>query len=240
MPGRFGEGHWLVARALALAATIAAATPALAGEPLTYDRVHFSVSAEADVANDTLVAVLYVQREGQQQARVSEQVNEAMRWALERARAAGEVKAQTLTYDTNPVYQDRRIVGWRARQSLRLESKNAVALTALIGELQARMAVQSVSYEVSKAARDAAEAQLIERALAAFRQRAERIARTMQRPGYRLVDMNVATDGQRAPPVRMRAQMAQAEGVQAQPALEAGEQSLSVTVSGTVELQTQQ
>ena len=50
---------------------------------------------------------------------------------------AGNVELQTMQYSTRPVYANgRRIIGWVARQSLRLESTDAEALSeadAIIG-----------------------------------------------------------------------------------------------------------
>ena len=84
--------------------------------PLTYDRVQLSGSATSEVANDTLVAVLYVQREGQSAAPLAAEVNAAIAWGLEQARKAEGVKLQTLGYQTQPVYQNNRISGWRVRR----------------------------------------------------------------------------------------------------------------------------
>lgn len=225
------------AKRLILTLTSLLAVAASAQTPLTYDRVSFTVSVEQEVPNDTLVAVMFVQQEGQKQSAVSDEVNRTMAWALERARAVSAVKAQTLSYSTSPVYAERRIVGWRARQSLRLESTDTKAVSALMGELQERMGVESVGYEVSRAAREQVEARLIEQAISDFRNRAERVAASMHRPGWRLVDMNVGTGGYQPSPVMFRTQMAKAEGMSAAPAIEAGQNSISVSVSGTVELE---
>ena len=229
-----------IAVLLTALAMMSAGGGVMADQELTYDRVDFSVSVEEDVANDTLVAVLFVQKEGQKQASVSNQVNETMSWALERAKRSPAVRSQTLSYNTNPVYSDRRIVGWRAQQSLRLESTDSDKLTGLMGELQSRMGVQSVNYEVSKSARDAAQGGLIERAIGQFRARADRIAASMQRPGWRLVRMNIGTGGHNPGPRVFHAQMARAEADVAAPSLQAGDQSISVSISGQIELESPQ
>ena len=58
-----------------------------------------------------------------------------MRWALDRAKQVAGVKVQTTQYHTNPLYNKKVISGWRARQSIRLESESADQLSDLIGEL---------------------------------------------------------------------------------------------------------
>ncbi len=221
-----------------VAATLLVAGAAVAGEQApTYDRVSLSAAAEERVANDTLVATLYVQREGPKQAAVADEVNTTMRKALESAKGAAGVTAQTGGYSTSPVYNRETIVGWRARQSLRLESRDPKALTALLGTLQETLAVESVGYDVSPPARRTAEDRLIAEALAAFRGRADLIAQELGRKGYRFVQVDVSSGGYAPPPMPVRA-MAMKSGMAdvAEPAIESGEQSLTVSVSGVIEL----
>jgi predicted secreted protein len=204
--------------------------------PLTFDRVHLTGSASGEVANDTLVAVLYVQREGQQAPPLAAEVNTAVAWALEQALALEDVKAQTLGYQTQPVYQNKRLSGWRVRQSLRLESREPEMLAKLIGALQERMAVQSIGYEVSPALRRQVEDALIVEAIAAFRARAELVSGELGAAGYRLVELDVDGGGPRPVPRRAMAAM-EMRADAAPPALAPGSRDLSVTVRGSIELE---
>jgi len=91
-----------------------AALPALGHEPEPrYNRASFSVSATEDVANDTLVAVLAVQRDGSSARQLATEVNQVMAWALAKAKEAPAIKVQTLDYQTNPIYQKNVVTGWR-------------------------------------------------------------------------------------------------------------------------------
>jgi predicted secreted protein len=222
---------------LLLSILLAWSLPAVSGDaPLTYDRVHLSGTATGEVANDTLVALLYAQREGQQAAALADEVNAAIAWALEQAAGSDGIKAQTLDYQTQPVYQNQRLSGWRVRQSLRLEGRDAGRLASLVGTLQARLAVQSIGYQVSPARQREAEEALIVEAIAAFRGRAELVREQLGAAGYRLVELQVDGGG----PVPMpRTAMATMEmrGAAAPPALEPGTRDLSVSVSGTIELE---
>ena len=130
---------------------------------------------------------------------------------------------------------DRRIVGWVARQSLRLESMDAEALSTLLGELQARVAIESLSSTLSKAARDSVEDEVISEAIAQFRRRAAQIAAEFDRDDYRLVHINVGGYAIFAQELR-RDNFALAAADVAAPTIEAGLQTVSVTVSGTIEL----
>ena len=226
----------------ALLAAMMTTSPALAHdtEPLVYDQVDLSANAEQEVANDLLVAVLYTEQEAQRQAEVAERVNLAMAWALERTKPVADVKTQTLQYSTYPVYANSAttITGWRARQALRLEGRDAKAIGELIATLQEKLAVESVGYAVSREARRAAEDTLTAAALAQFEARAQQIAEALGRAGYRLVRINVSSTGNAGVPVAYgRAMMADAAMKAAPAQLEAGEQTLGVSVSGTIQLE---
>lgn len=201
---------------------------------MVYDHVDLMVSAEQTIENDVLVATVFAEVEHNDQADAARQVNEAIQWAIDRARRVEGVELQTEQYHTRPVYANgRRIVGWVARQSLRLESRDAAALSELLGRLQERVAIQSVNYNLSREARDAAEEALIVEGLARFNERARLVANALDRSGFRIVRINVGSSGGGPVPF-YRESMAAADA--AAPPLEAGVQTVSVSISGTVEL----
>jgi predicted secreted protein len=202
----------------------------------TYDQVDLNASASQDVENDLLIAFVFAEVEANDQADAADAVNEAIAWAAGRARRIDGIEVQTTNYNTRPVYANgRRIVGWVARQSLRLESTESQALSELLGELQQRVAVQSINYGLSDAARDAAEEALIAEALAQFKRRAKLIADELGRDGYKIVRLSIGNNGTIFASAS-RARMAFAEADVAQPEIEAGTQPLSVNVTGTIEL----
>ena len=222
-----------------LALSLAAAPPAASGEDKpTYDRIAFAVSAEARVENDTLVAVLYAQKEGPELAALSGEVNKAIAAALKRAKQEAGVAVQTLDYQTSPNYLNGRPSGWQVRQSIRLEGKSPGQVAKLIGDLQVNLALGSVGYAISPEKLKEHEEKLIDQALAAFRGRAERIAKGLGRAQYRIVEVRVDTGGQGGMPrpVRMSA-LADAAPAALPPALEPGQDTVKVQVNGTIELQ---
>ena len=221
-------------------ALLLAAVPALAHDPEPhYNRASFSVSATADVENDTLVAVLAVQRDGNSARQLAAEVNQVMAWALARAKEASSIKVQTLDYQTSPIYQKNTVTGWRVSQSLRLEGQDAAAISELVGALQERLNLQQVAYEVSPQQRREVEDRLIGEAIADFEARAKLLAAGLKRRGHRLVQMRVDTGGAPVPLLRHRAMpMAMAEPAAAPPAIEAGTQTITVGVSGEIELST--
>jgi len=207
-----------------------------AGEPEPrFDRIRFSTTVQAEIDNDLVRAVLYAQREGTDAATLSAEVNAAVAWGVEKAKAIPAVRAQTLGYQTSPVYTKQTLTGWRVRQSLRLESAEAATLSALIGTLQQRLGVQSIDYDVSPEARRQAEDRLIVEAVDAFRQRADLVAKSWGQPDYRLVEMQVNTQGS-GPQPYPRAAMAMEMQASAAPPIEAGTQAVRVSIEGAIEL----
>ncbi len=202
----------------------------------TYDRISLTASAEREVENDTLVAVLFAEHQAQRQQAVSQAVNTAISWALDKSKATESIKVQTMQYNTSPLYDKKIITGWRARQSIRLESKDAEKLSDLIGELQERLSIGSVNYAVSKAARDLAEEALTSEALAQYRRRAELVTRDLGRKTYRIVQLNINSHGARPRQIAYATRGMAAMEKSAGPAIEAGVQTVSVNVSGTIEV----
>jgi predicted secreted protein len=215
---------------------IFSASGATAGDKAPeYDRVSLSASASEQVENDTLVAVLYEQREGPDPSVLATQVNRAIGEAVARVKQAQGVDVQTLGYRTTPVYRDQQLSGWRVRQAIRLQSRAADRLSALIGDLQSDLQVESVAYEVSDERRRQAEERLMRSAIQAFIRRAALVATELGRPDYRLVALEIETAAPPVRPVEMRMLSARAAS-QAPPTLEAGAETIEVGVRGTVEL----
>ncbi|MCP3687429.1 MAG: SIMPL domain-containing protein [Gammaproteobacteria bacterium] len=215
---------------------ILVALPSWANQPLTYDRVSFSVSASEEVENDTLVVQMFAQREGSNTAKLAQEVNQLMTEAMTQARTVPAVKAQTGEYNTSPIYRDRTITGWRVRQGLSLESRDVTALSKLIADLQQQLAVGRINYILSPALKRQIDEQLTTEAIAQFNRRAALISKNMAGSGYRLVSMNINTSGNQP---RMRA-MAESAAIgsfkPATPTLEAGTQTVVLRIDGTIEL----
>jgi predicted secreted protein len=109
-------------------------------------------------------------------------------------------------------------------------------LSELIGELQERLSIQSVNYMVSKAARDLVEESLISEALALYRRRAELVAQELGRKSYRIVELNINAQGARPPQIAYATRGLATESLAAAPAIEAGAQTVTVNVSGNIEI----
>jgi len=208
----------------------------LADQPLTYERINLAVSAGREVDNDTLVGILFAQAEGNDPARLASEINQSIGQAVELAKSKSGIRVQTLDYNTSPLYRSQTLTGWRVRQSIRLESRDAALLSELIGELQATLAVGSISYTISPERLKASEEELISEAIEAFNARAQLVVKEMGRKEYRLVQMNLNTPGN-IPEPRPMVGVAMTMREQAPPpALEAGSRRIEVNINATSEL----
>lgn len=231
MGSRCREGR--TSRALGgLLALLVAAGSAAAVEEAGH-RVSFRVSRAQDVSNDRVEAVLVASAETPAAADAAREVNGAMRWALERARSEKGISVRTTGYRTYPVHEDGRIRRWRAHQEVLLESGEVEALTALVGELQAQLALQSFAFRVSDAKRRQVEEALIDEALAAFRNRAEQVRRSLEAGAWELDQLSI-NPGMQRPPMRAQAFSKSAQGA---PAVEAGTSRVEVGVQATIVLE---
>ncbi|OZG75161.1 hypothetical protein BTA51_01895 [Hahella sp. CCB-MM4] len=202
-----------------------------------YNRINLSANATGELANDTLTVELYAHAQEKDSTTASRQVNDAMTWALKKANKVEGVKVQTLGYRTNPVYRDQRIVAWKVEQQLQLESQNIEALASLTGELQEKLSVSSMNYDASDDLRNEKENELIVEALGAFNKRADIVSQTLKSDSYKITNINISTNQEPFYPRMNQARGAMMSMEAAPAAVEAGTQTVTVTVSGEVELQ---
>lgn len=224
--------HLLITTLLfGLAANLAMA----ADETPRYNQIHFQVERSRPVDNDRMQAVLSVTAEDDNAARLADQINRTMDWALKTAKARPKIEVHSGGYRTYPTYNKNKIRRWHATQELMLESADFAELGTLIGQLQERLQVASMNFSVSPARRTMVEDDLIAQALDAFKQRGELVRKQLAAKSYRIVDAAISTGG--AGPVPMMRGIAMEAASVAPPAVEAGASTLTVTVSGVIELQ---
>lgn len=207
-----------------------------AEEGARYNQIHFQVERSRPVENDRMQATLNVTAEDENTARLADQINRTMTWALKTAKAQRKVEARTTNYQTYPVYDKNKIRRWRGTQELRLEGTDFTELGSLVGQLQERLQVTSINFSLSPAQRAAAEDEMITQALEAFKQRAELVRKQLAAKGYRIVDVFIDTGGAQPVMRRAAAMDAAAEAV-APPALQGGTSILTVNVRAIIELQ---
>jgi predicted secreted protein len=205
-------------------------------EEMRYNQVRLQAQQSESVSNDTMHVTMSTYGESRDPADLARQINTDMEWALTLARAEKEIFVSTGNYQTYPVLHKNEHKGWRGQQDLELEGEDTRRISDLVGKLQERLQVKTIRFSVSDGKRYTVENRLIGEALDAFRERAGLIGDNLQASGYRVVEINVNTAAQR-PPVPYQARMSAAPMEAAPVAVEAGETRVTVTVSGTIELQ---
>ena len=210
--------------------------PALAETELQYNQVRFQVNAAESVANDRMQALLVVQDEDSEPARLADRINKTMAWAMEQTRGQTAVQVQSGGYTTQPVYSKERITAWRSSQELKLDSGDFAKLGKMIGILQERLQLRAVNFSVAAETRAAVERRLIDRALENFKQRAEQVRANIGTQAYRIVEINIVTHDAPPQPLPMMRAEAMSMAVKA-PSFEGGDSEVQVSVNGVVQLQ---
>ena len=218
-----------------------------------------SADASAEVVQDTLSIALQTTREGADASAVQSQLRQTLDTALAEARKAvrpGQVDVRTGAFSIYPRYAVKpvagnSIVGWQGRAELLLEGRDIGAISQLAGRLgglagaggpgsaanPAGMTVSRVAFSLSRDAREAAEADVASRAIAAFKARADRYARQFGFGAYSLREVSVGSSDVSTPMVQLRSAKAMSApaGDESQP-VEAGKATVTINVSGSIQL----
>ena len=204
---------------------------------LHYNQVRFQVQATESVTNDRMQAVLVVQDEDSDAARLADRVNKTMAWALAQSRDQSGIEVRTGGYSTQPVYKKEALEGWRAIQEIILDGSEFAKISELIGTLQQRLKLRSANFSVADATREGVERRLIEHALDDFKQRAEQVRKNIGTQGYRIVELNLVTEGAPIRPMPMAREGYATMASVDIPSFEGGESEVRVGVQGTVQLE---
>lgn len=212
-------------------------------DDINYNQISLEASASAEVENDTMIVSLYVQEEGSKAVALSQRVNKTINWALEKLKQHKSIKVETESYSTTPVYSKNKIISWRVKQSIQLESKDMSLMSDVLGELQQQLKLNGISFDVSRDKREQQTRLLIDQALTAFNERATQISNKLRQnddkqESYKIVKINVSTSASAAPYRYKTGRVMMAEAAPAvAPEIAKGDQTLTVRVNGTIELE---
>ncbi len=210
------------------------ATQAAASDEATLTTIELSAEAARPAANDLARASVFAEASGATPSELANRVNSQISDALKTAKTYANVKAQSGTTHSYPIYaKDNKIEGWRMRSELTLESRDSAALSELLGKLQASLGVANLIMLPSPEAREQAESKAIIDAIAAFKLRAKTVADALGR-SYRIKLLSINSNGRPAGPPMMR-EAAMAADATAMP-IEAGETQIRATISGQIVL----
>lgn len=241
--------RWISAWALAALAAAPVQAQSLAQslvQAMPQNVISLSAEASTEVRQDLLTMVLAATREGADANQVQSQLRETLDAALTLARKsarAGQLEVRTGGFSLYPRYSTKpnggnSISGWQGRAELVLEGRDTAAISQLAGRLDG-LSVARLSFGLSREARDQVEADVADQAIARFKLRAKRYAEAFGFAGYSLreVSVNGADVGGTAAPQMMQVSRAKAMSAaeEVQP-VEAGKATVSVSVSGSIQL----
>ena len=173
-------------------------------------------SDQKKVVQDLLVASLRFEVENKDARMVQDDINKAMKAALDSAKADDAVKVSTgayyvYQYDPNPAppkplsaaeMQKRQV--WKGSQSIELKSKDAEKVLNLVGKLQEMgFAMNGLNYTLSPELMEAQKDELIVGALKKVQDKAALVTKAMGKASYDIIELNVDNSYMPPPMVAM-------------------------------------
>ncbi len=206
-------------------------------------RINLSASAEMVLPNDEVIVSFRVEKQGKDADAVRSYVNKVSGAIEQRLKQEADVKLKTLSRNMQPVWKyvknsPRVRVGWQMTQSGQISTTNLKAVPKWLDAIESAGAhLSNLNFRVSDAISKQAMESLRRQAIANFRSKAAGMAKGLDAESFRIIRLN--TSGQAPQPRIYRAEMAmmaKASADNAQPALSAGENKITVTVSGEIEV----
>ncbi|WP_166360736.1 SIMPL domain-containing protein [Pseudomonas akapageensis] len=224
--------------ALVMAAGLLTSLPALADEP-RFNQVSLRAEVSQEVPRDLMLVTLYTEAQNTDPAKLAAEITTTMNKALEQARQVKDIKLSQGSRNSYPVYEEkgRKIIGWRERAELRMESSDFAALSKLTGEMLQNLTLGGMDFTIATPTRKASEDALLKEAVAAFKERAQMATEALGGKGYKVVSLNLNSSGYPQPYVRAPMMMKAAMDTEAvTPQVEAGTSEVRVNVDGTIEV----
>jgi len=202
-----------------------------------------NAQASTVVPQDRVRITLAAEYNESSQAKVAERLSKALDSAVKQAKENAKVKDSTIkvssgNYSVWPTNdKEGKISTWHGRAEVILESADFAAASELASALGDRVAIVNLNFSVSPQTRAKQEEALLADAAQAFRDRAQALAVAFGFAGYTIRNVQLGGAGaQYQPAPRM---MAMASEKVAAP-LEAGSETITVSVRGSIFLRSSQ
>ncbi|MFT7723532.1 MAG: SIMPL domain-containing protein [Roseateles sp.] len=204
------------------------------------ERLSLSASASADVTRDVLGVAFSTTREGNDAAGVQAALKQALDAALTEARKVakpGQVNVQTGSFSLYPRHDPKsgKLNGWQGSAELLVEGRDTAAIAQLTGRITS-LSIARVGYSLSREAREQAEADITAQAIARYRAKATEYAKLFGYGSYVLGEVSIASDEAMPVPMMVKAMRMSAMADEAALPTEAGKATVTVNVSGSVQL----
>ena len=240
------QRHWgrlwtAAAGSVAALGAVAALAAELAATTATTGVVSLTATASVEVSRDLMAVTLSTTREGADARTMQSALKQALDAALQEARGAaraGQIDVRTGNFSMSPRYSPKGALnGWQGTAELVIEGRDLSGIGQLAGRIQS-MSIARVAQGLSREQREKAEASVTAQAIARYRAQATEVTQQFGYASYvvREVSVNGNEQGGGPEPMMMRAKVFAAAADAPLP-VEAGQTTVSVTVSGTVQMQ---
>ncbi len=202
--------------------------------------VQLSATATVEVQQDFLTLTMNTVRDGADANAVQSQLKAALDAALSIAKAnasPGQLEVRTGNFGLYPRYgKDNKPIGWQGSAELILQGRDIARISTTAGKIQT-LTLGNVGFGLSREQRAKVEGDAQTQAIARFKAKAADIARDFGFGGYTLREVSVnANDQGYTPGPRVMAMQSKALVADAPVPVEAGQSTLAVTVTGSVQL----
>ncbi len=202
--------------------------------------VQLSADASVDVLQDILTISMSVTREATDANTVQTQLKNALDAALTEAKKTaqtGQLDVRTGNFSLYPRYgKEGKINGWQGTAELVLDGRDFAKISATAGKIQT-LTIANVSFGLSREQRQKIEAEAQTQAIEHFRAKATNIAKSFGLTAYALREVSVNAGNQGyTPRPRVVAMEMRMDAANAAVPVEAGKSTVTVTVSGSVQL----
>ncbi len=208
--------------------------------PAPENVVQLSTTAQQEVVQDWLTAVLVVRHQATDAGTVQNQLKSVLDRALTHARgkAGPGLDISTGAFMVQPRHgRDGQIVGWQGSAELLLQGRDVARVAALAGDTPG-MVVSQMYFSVSRDASQRVEAEVRQQAIARFKTQAQQVAQDFGFKGYSVREVSIGEAGlppTARPRLMVAAEMGAAMSATPLPA-EPGKSLVQVTVSGSVQM----
>jgi len=208
--------------------------------PQPQNVVQLSAEGQVEVAQDMLSMTLATTKEGNDPAAVQAQLKTALDAALAEARknaSPGQLDVRTGSFGLYPRYgKDGRIASWQGSAELVLEGRDFTRITTTAGRI-GTLQLSRTGFGLSREQRAKVEGDAQSQAIERFKAKATDLSRGFGFKGYTLREVAVNTsDSSPMPRPRMMAMEAKVASDAPVP-VEAGKSTVTVNVSGSVQMQ---
>ena len=225
-------------------------SPAMAQDVVTLPEgqtaLNISATETVEAEQDMLVASLRIQMEDKDAKTIQDTINKAMAKAVTEAKKYKGLKIETGQYYVHPDYryeqnretgENKQILDkWRGSQTLTIKSLNADDVLKVTGNIQDMgFVMNSLEYQLSPKKYEEIRDGLMETTIKSLNERAKRVATALGKANVDLVEINVDAQPMMPQPVYARGakmeMMAMSADAMSAPVAEAGETSVSMTIS---------